>query len=181
MRRETKFFLALALAVSLPAVLAAAPLAAHPDFSGRWSLDKAASRMPGLGDIESKDLAVEHKEPKIRIRVKALYAMGSGSSFLAAVTDGVERENEEDEAFKEEAEQAGQYTVGSSSGMKVKALWDGDRLVISTAISDTPDGSTIEKEQVWSLSPDGRTLTIEFTRKGDTEGDVRGTEVYRKK
>jgi hypothetical protein len=181
MNRETKLLPALVLAVALPAVLAAVPQASHPDFSGRWSLDKSASHMPRLGDIESKDMTVEHKEPKIGIRVKALYSMGSGSSFLGAVTDGVERENEEDAAFKEEAEQAGQYAVGSSTGMKVKALWDGDRLAISTTISDTPDGSTIEKEQVWSLSPDGQTLTVEFTRRGGPDGEVKGTEVYRKK
>jgi hypothetical protein len=181
MRRETKFFLALVLAISLPALLTAAPQASRPDFSGRWSLDKDASRMPGLGDIESKDMTVEHKEPKIRIRVRVLLAMGSGSSFLAAVTDGVERENEEDDAPAEEAEGAGQFTVGGASSTKIKALWNGDRLAIATATVDSEAGSTFEKEQVWTLSPDGRTLTVESVQKGGPAGEVKANEVYRRK
>ena len=188
MRRETKFFLALALAVSLPAVLTAALQASKPDFSGHWSLDISASQVPNLGDIESKKLTVKHQEPKIQIVSRTVLTMGSGANVLSAVTDGVEREStgneEEEKALQEEAEQSGRYTVGGTAGSsktRVKALWNGERLVIASTMIDDENGVTIEKEQTWTLSPDGRTLTVEFVRKGGPGGETKGTEVYRKK
>jgi hypothetical protein len=73
--------------------------------------------------------------------------------------------------------------VGPRGGtMATKASWDGDKLVVTmTRSRKLPNQQmTVENRQVWTLSKDGKTLTIQRIRKGP-RGEKSRTEVYLKK
>jgi hypothetical protein len=139
MRRAAFFTVVLALAV---VTLAFAQ--AKPDFSGTWTLDAARSdqmggpgggggggRGPG-GPIVLKQSAGELVRETTR---------GEQKMTSTYKLDGTESTN-----------QMGPMTAKST------AKWDGNKLVIKT-VRDTPNG-TMETTETFSLSPDGKELTI---------------------
>jgi hypothetical protein len=61
------------------------------------------------------------------------------------------------------------HTIEMDTGVQrasVTAAWEGDALVISTTepYGGMPGNVTAQVKEVWSLSPDGKTLTIATTR-----------------
>ncbi len=131
----------------------------HPDFSGRWELDKARSTLPSHTP-DNLVQVIEHRDPQLRIittskdwstdfglniqKPIAVTLFALTIPEWVATTDGIER-----------SEKYG------PAELKSKTHWEGDRLI--TAWSLERDGrAEIVGEWVRSLSVDGKTQTLEI-------------------
>jgi TonB family protein len=139
----------------------------HPDFSGRWELDKAKSNLP-LVSPDDLVQVIDHRDPQLRVTTTskdwsaefgeniqkpiALTLFALTIPEWIATTDGIER-----------SEKYG------PAELKSKTHWDGPRLI--TAWSLDRDGRPeIVGEWVRSLSADGRTQTLEVTARDPQRG-----------
>ena len=147
-------FALMLLAAAAPLV-AQAPAAQHPDFSGKWTLDAAASGAPpGV----SAQLTVAQDAKGIKVDQSANTPMGAQSTSLVYTFEGTSKN-----------------TVNTPMGgvdMSSTLAWDGSALVVKTSTS--VQGQTIDQTDKWSLSADGKTLTI------DTSLNVSGQSMQRK-
>jgi hypothetical protein len=150
MRRLALLFLALAAPLA-----AQAPATTHPDFSGKWNLDAAASGAPaGVTAL----LTIAQDAKGIKVDQKSNSPMGEQSVSLAYTFEGQSKN-----------------TVNTPMGgvdMNSTIAWDGAMLVIKTITS--VQGQTIDQTDKWSLSADGKTLTI------DTSLNISGQSMQRK-
>ncbi len=125
---------------------------AKPDFSGVWNLDKDKSDMsggPGGGPrMVSPSMTIERKDPQLIIKRKFEFQGEERIQELKYTTDGKPNTNE---GFR-------------GRTVKSKTYWDGDKLV-TEATRETQQG-TVETKETYSLSEDGKTLTIEMSRGG---------------
>ena len=173
-----------AASLGLAAALNCAAQTTKPDFSGKWILDKDASKGDGMDDITYGERIVEHKDPEIKIRRSMTFSAGSGRSAYALIIDGVERDEiplaeEKPEEKKQEDEQSATQTYSSSEDKtRMKASWDGNRLIIESVTEH--EGDTMRKTEIWTLSADGKTLTVDIVRKSEERGEDKKTEVYKK-
>lgn len=126
--------------LALVALTASWALAA-PNFSGSWKLNNSKSDFGQMPAPNSMTQTVTHEEPKIKIAMKQSSDMGDFESEREYTTDGKE------------------YTH-DMRGNPVKSVmkWDGDILVI-TAKGKFGDNDFTMVDR-WSLSEDGKTLTI---------------------
>jgi TonB family protein len=130
----------------------------HPDFSGRWELDKAKSNLPPASPDDLVEV-IDHRDPQLRITTKSKdWSTEFGENIQKPIavtlfaltipewvttTDGMERSEK--------------YGPGE---LKSKTHWEGERLI--TAWSLERDGKPeIEGEWVRSLSADGTTQSLE--------------------
>jgi hypothetical protein len=117
--------------------------AAAPNFSGHWKLNPQKSK---LDDPYQEDRTINHKDPELTMDSKATVDGEEQSSTAKYRTDGKETRNMVD-----------------GDPLFTTAHWDGDVLVFeSKLISDT---DTTELYDRWTLSPDGKTLTVERKQK----------------
>jgi len=122
------------LAPLIAAALAAAPK--KPDFSGNWEMDAAKSQLRPT-KWNSLALAVEHREPKLKINVTLKYPQGSDYSYqIPLTTDG----------------QPASVDMGKNT-RAYRAKWLGSKLMLKW----NEDG---ERTETWTLARDGKTLTI---------------------
>jgi hypothetical protein len=134
---------------------------AQPQFTGTWVLDRAQSQLPSHGGHGAADPQAPPAEVKLIVEqqgntLKATSSMARGprerSRSETYVVDGTERTE--------------QTRHGGSS--VTKATLGGDRLTINKshtkpAKDQGQPAHTFSRESVWTLSPDGRTLTIDTT------------------
>ncbi len=117
--------------------------AAAPNFSGHWKLNPEKSK---LEDPYQEERTIDHKDPELTVDVKAVVDGEEEASTVKYRTDGKETR-----------------TVIDGDPLFTKAHWDGDALVFdSQIISDT---DTTELHDRWTLSSDGKHLTIERKQK----------------
>jgi len=129
---------------------------AKPDFSGVWNLDKDKSEMGGGSGggsgggprMMSPSMTIEHKDPQLIIKRKFEFQGEERTQESKYTTDGKPNTNE---GYR-------------GRSVKSKTYWDGDKLV-TEATRETPQG-TFETKEIYSLSEDGKTLTIETSRVG---------------
>jgi hypothetical protein len=134
--------------------LAALPALAKPDFSGDWKLNTTKSTFGEMPAPDSMSYKVTHAEPKLTTALKQSSQMGDFDINATYTTDGKECTNE---GF-----------MGAPTKSVVK--WDGDTLVIET--KGQFGDSNFTMTQKWTLSADGKTLTVAQTFKSDMgEGD----------
>jgi TonB family protein len=136
----------------------AMPDGPHPDFSGHWNLDKTRSTLPSPSPDDLVEV-IDHRDPQLRItttskdwsgdfwqntkRPIALTLFALTIPEWVATTDGVER-----------SEKYG------PAELKSKTHWEGERLITTWSLER--DGrAEITGEWVRSLSPDGRTQSLE--------------------
>jgi hypothetical protein len=140
------------LALAIPVVAAAGEppsSPAHPDFSGKWTLDLGRSRIDArfFGDLTRGVLRIEHREPSFSFR--RLFTQGGESSTVAftLTTDGKEVEGRED-------------------GMPTRQslTWGGDTLVFLT-VYRSPRGEARNTVK-YSLDSGGGTLRAEESFRG---------------
>jgi len=143
----------------LPLLIAASLLAApkRPNFSGDWEMDTVKSQLRPT-KWNGLALAVEHKEPKLNIKVTLKYPQGSDYSYqIPLTTDGK------------------QSSVDMGKNVRVyRANWLSPKLVIKW----NEDGARTE---TWTLSQDGKTLTIVGSAKLTNGGTERWKYVMVKK
>lgn len=134
-----------ALAVAAVIALSAATLAQQkdkPNFSGRWVV---VSPEKGAG----QEQIVKHDQKSLSTQ----HTSEGGGHRMIYQLDGIERRN----AIP---------SHGSEITMLSKAVWDADRIVITTNTS-YPNGMKTQSKEIWSLDPKGR-LVIDFTETGPT-------------
>jgi hypothetical protein len=133
-------------AAAVAAFLAATSLygQSKPDFSGTWKLNKAKSDLGMMADRVPEDFTVkiDHKEPEIRI---AQPGMRGGTQESKVTTDGKPAES---------------TTQGPMGEVKSKAVakWDGAALTLD--VNREMGGNTMSQSDRWTLSEDGKILTI---------------------
>lgn len=179
----------MALLSVLAVVFGVSAAYAQPNFSGTWVLDQTQSHFnpaigadgqPGRGPHGPRGEGGpqgDHPKPQVKLTVEQ-----SGTTLKATRTlshDGRER------AMSETYSLDGKETTrtGRRGGTSVtRAAFDGDRLVVnSTHAMKNKQGDQVQmsRESVWSLSPDGATLTIQTTMQGP-RGERTMTSVYQK-
>ena len=142
---------AISRVLAILAVAAVAPAAA-PNFSGHWKLNAEKSKLddPYVGMTEER--TVDHQDPNLEVSIKAVIDGDNEESTAKYTTDGKETRN-----------------LVDGDPMFSTVRWSGNALLFeSQIISDT---DTTELHDRWSLSEDGKTLTIE--RKQKVGFDVR--------
>jgi hypothetical protein len=176
-----------------------APVRATPNFSGTWLLDKsqseihkrrdvepagkdAAAKTPAASDAAAKDAATKtpaeapaaEEKGEIPFDVKIVVEQSDTQlKVTRSISEGGQERsmtNTYDLSGKEITE------TGPRGGtMVTKASWDGDKLVVSrTRTRKNRDQEIkIEQKQVWSLSADGKTMTIEASVKGPRREQTR--------
>jgi hypothetical protein len=113
---------------------------ATPNFSGHWKLNAKESKLDGMEMQE--DRTIDHKDPELTVSLKGVVDGDEEESTSKYRTDGKETRNliDGDPEF-------------------TKAHWDGDALAFDgQIISDT---DTTEMHDRWTVSEDGKRLTME--------------------
>ena len=157
----------LAAALLLIGSIAAPPpvQAAKRNLTGTWHLDIKKSNFGGSQPPESIVHVIDHQEPAIKITTTTAWRKEqAGVSEQTLTTDGKESVN------KMEA-------MGVLQDVKVTGAWRGDTLAIAWKI-ESP-GGPVEFNDSWSLSADGKVLTL--VRAGKTsQGAFTMKTVYNK-
>jgi len=112
-----------------------------PDFSGTWKLHVDKSDFGILPGPTSRTDVIVHKDPALSISFSAEGAQGKQEGKLTYTTDGKEAVNK----------------MGERE-MKSTLKWAGSSLVLSSKF--VFNGTDATGEGNWTLSPDGKTLTI---------------------
>ncbi len=115
----------------------AAPLIAAPDFSGSWMLNVGKSQYGQFPAPEVMMRTVKMDGTSMTMSTYQKGAQGEVTSEWKYTTDGKPSTN------------------GTSTG---SAAWYGDTLVIESARE--AQGARLTQRDVWSLSADGKTLTV---------------------
>jgi hypothetical protein len=116
--------------------------AASQNLSGEWKLNFAKSNYGKFPAPSSMTRKIAHNDPRLILTTTQKGAQGEVTSKLAYTTDGKESVN--------------QVAGGESKGI---AQWIGDKLMIES--SREFQGVTLKQKDIWTLSDDGKTLTID--------------------
>jgi len=124
------------------ALLATSQANAKPNFSGEWKLNASKSEFGPLPAPSSRTDKITHSDPSLKVTTTSVGPQGEVSLKLAYTTDGQESTND---------------LRGNPA--KSTAKWDGDALVIVTKAKFQDNDITLTDK--WTLSEDGKTLTID--------------------
>jgi hypothetical protein len=147
---------------------------AEPQFSGAYTLDRSQSQFPRHeGKAQPDPQAQPAPRPDVRLVVEQHGAMLKVTRIIAMGT----RERSTTDTYV--ADGTDQTRRGYRGEIVTRAAFEGDRLVLTrvhTKKSDAGD-RTMSRQSVWTLSPDGRTLTIDTMTQGP-HGDRAMKTVY---
>jgi len=125
-----------------PVPVATAKTTAQPNFTGTWKLDPAQSDFGAVPGPESRVDAIEHTDPSIKIRsVQKGTMQGDLDYSFTLTTDG------------KPSTMNFQGTDATNT-----AYWTNDMLTVDT--DTTFQGADLTIKSLWSLSQDGKTLTV---------------------
>lgn len=141
--------LILAALTGLSASLACA--ADKPNFSGGWKLNSGKSDFGMMPAPDKLERTIKHTDPKMNINSVSVGAQGEQKSESNYTTDGKDSMN----------------TVRGAE-VKSVAAWEGDVLVIKS--KREAQGMEITVVENWSLSADGKVLTV-LNKIGTPQGD----------
>lgn len=165
------------IAVVLLAMVAMAQ--AQPQFTGTWVLDRDQSQLPshgshgkGMGDSQGPPADVTLTVEQQGNTLKATRAVARGP-----------RERSMSETFVVDGSERTEQTRRGGTAV-TRATLGGDRLVINKtytkpAKEQGQQPATFSRESVWTLSPDGSTLTID-TKMQSPRGDRSHKTVYKR-
>ena len=122
----------------IAALAVALPLAAAPNFSGSWMLNISKSQYGQFPAPEVMMRTVTMQGAELKMSTYQKGAQGEVTTELKYTTDGKPSVN------------------GANTGT---AAWYGDTLVIES--SREAQGAKLSQRDSWTLSPDGKTLTVE--------------------
>ena len=132
---------------------ASASAQTKPNFSGDWKLNIAKSnfgQMPAPASLTEK---ITHSDPSLKVQTEMTGDFAFNSDF-AYTTDG-----------KESPNAAGDFKITST------VKWDGDVLTFDSKMDF--QGTAMSGVDKWSLSPDGKTITVQRHFSGPMgEGDA---------
>lgn len=130
-------FLLLAAATTL----VTAQAQSKANFSGEWKLNASKSEFGPMPAPNSRTDKIKHEDPSLKVSTSSSTQAGDFNIDLNYTTDGKETTNEI-----------------RGNQVKSTAKWEGDALVINSKGSFGGNDITITDK--WTLSPDGKTLTI---------------------
>jgi len=124
-----------------------------PNFSGGWVMGNSSDDSMKTG-TDSPFMRVEHQEPRLKVTI-SVSSKSSQKDVWSLTTDGAENLNR-------------------MNGKEVRSRthWQGDSLVIEWETHD--NGRPMHHRQVWSLSQDGKYLTMNM-RDGGNEMIVKAS------
>jgi hypothetical protein len=122
---------------ALAMTLLAAPSQAAPNLTGVWKLNLSKSDYGPVPQPEAMTRTINHNDPSLQVSTYQKGAQGEATTELKYSTDGKPAENK---------------------GSKGSAKWDGEKLVVDS-VRDM-QGSELKFHEVWSLSADGKIMTI---------------------
>jgi hypothetical protein len=123
-------------------VLMAGAVQAAPNFSGEWKLNLSKSDYGSFPAPLAVTRKIVHADPKLSMTTTQKSSQGELATQLNYTTDGKESTNK--------------LQTGESKGA---AQWITDKLMIES--SREIQGATLKQKEIWTLSRDGKTLTIE--------------------
>lgn len=123
--------------VLLFAALSMLPVAAAPNLSGSWILNVAKSQYGQFPAPEIMTRQIQYNDPALSMTTYQKGAQGELTTDLKYTTDGKPVVN------------------GANQG---SARWEGDKLVIES--SRDYQGTKLTQREEWTVSADGKTLTI---------------------
>jgi hypothetical protein len=150
----------LILSVVLAAVASAQ---SHPDFSGTWKQDNSKSTIRPGSTIQYSN-KIELRDQKLTV-----------TTILGANGD------------HKESTYSREYVIGGKASTSSDregdqftntVKWDGDSLVFETVEKEKT--ATLTSREIWTLSPDGKTLTKKIHHTGGRGGDSDQTFVLEK-
>ena len=155
-------------------LFAAVAAAAKPNFTGTWVLDPAKSE--GLGGPQGGTPA-----PETMIVTQDGDKLAFERTFKSPQGDRVQKDT-----YTADGKE-GEFTMPARGGGETKgkrtAKWSADGSVLEVndkATFDTPNGAmSTEANSKWTLSADGKTLTVESTRTSQ-RGEQKSKRVYNK-
>ena len=154
----------LLLAVLLGFISPAWSQDAKPDFTGKWSLDAAKSDFGQMPAPDSIVQDIEHKEPNLKVTTSIKSTAGDTSNTRTFSTDGKESTNK-------------LSMMGTEQAVKTTAKWEGQSLAVVASFD--AQGATVQLNDTWTLSADGKVLTIARVVK-TPQGDFTTKTVYNK-
>jgi len=125
----------------------ASPLAsqgAHPNFSGTWTLDPAASTA-GPMTPPAMSAVVTQTDKTINVESDATTPVGEQKSTQTINLDGSPSKNTIDGG-------------GQSIDLTTTATWEGETLVVTQKAQ--VQGQDLQQVDRWTLQPDGKTLKM---------------------
>ena len=151
----------------LPLAYAAQSPSAHPDFSGRWHIDEAASDLDSAGGWFGSDVQVTHDAKSITFAAPGT-GPGTGSSTYTLDGKGTPR------------------TAGQGTRLDT-AAWVGDRIILTTVNTGPRTDPATQKEIettstrtiAVSLDKSGA-MIVDVTTKPESTGHFARHSVYRK-
>jgi len=135
-----------------------------PDFNGTWKLNLAKSDFTQVAPPDSRTDVIEQSGDKFKISTR-LHAGGNDDQFSVAFTANGQ---EVTIPPNTPASKVGRYTILQ----KIKAEWNGASLVVLMYTKGKESVGVFET--VYTLSPDGKTLTASSHVKA-VEGDLDAT------
>lgn len=152
--------------VVLLLALVVATAQAQPQFTGTWVLDRAQSQLPSHGPRgpHGKGMADPQRVPA---EVKLIVEQQGNTLKATRTLARGDRERSTSETFQIDGTERTEATHRGGTAV-TKATLGGDRLVVNKthtmpAKEQGQPALTFSRESVWTLSPDGRTLTIDTT------------------
>jgi bla regulator protein blaR1 len=139
--------------------------AEHPDFSGRWNLDKSRSNLPSPSPEDLVE-TIDHRDPQLKIVTTSRDWSAREPIAQTLFTVMIP----EISTTTDNRENTAQFGPGE---LKSKTRWDAKNLVTEWGLER--DGQR-EMEGTWtrSLSADGKTMTLQVVA-GEPESGVQGT------
>jgi hypothetical protein len=146
---------------------------AEPQFSGAWMLDRAQSQFPAHNRQQGPD--AQAPTPLITLTVEQ---QGTTLKVTRTRTMGTHARSTTDTLIADGTDQSRR---GYGGEIVTRAAFEGDRLVVTqTHVKKSEQGDrTMSRQSTWTLSPDGRVLTIDTTMHGP-RGDHAMRTVYQR-
>jgi len=132
---------------------------AEPQFAGSWVLDRSQSQFPTHEGRDQGRRDDQAQPPEVKLVVEQ---HGTMLKVTRTMTRGTRERSMTDTLVADGSDQAHQGYGGTAV---TRAAFEGDRLVVTqTHVKKGEQGDrTMSRQSIWTLSPDGRVLTIDTT------------------
>ena len=166
-------------ALGVVVLLAAAAGHAAPNLTGTWVLDRDQSEFPQRDGADGTRRHGAQRDGAGRGDAKLIVAQDGNT---LKVTRAMAKNGQERTFTQTYTLDGTEQTSKAHRGTVVtKALYDGDRLLVNSSHTmKTKEGERqMSRASVWTVSPDGQTLTIQTTMQGP-RGERQMKTVYQK-
>ena len=183
------------LTVIISLFLAAATISAQQktiDFSGNWELDAGKSKLGGQARVESMTMIVSQNGKELKVETKTKHAFTpeaetrggekNGETMVRKNVGGTFGDTTQTVAYNLDGVETKSEIPGipiATTVFKAKFEKDGKLHLFSSRALENPKGATAAVKEIWTLSADGKTLTI--VREEETPGKSSTELVFIKK